>query len=147
MSVIVEWDHEEAAVVRQTFTGKWTWNELYTSLQEVDRLIRSVDHPVFLLIDMRKSMVLPSGALAHVRTLDRWHPNLQKIIAIGVNPLIRTMFGVVARVRPSMHEQIILVITLEDAFAVMNVLKRQVYRSDSVDPAKSLVDTSELDAE
>jgi hypothetical protein len=126
VAIVVVWDDVERTVIRQNFIGRWTWDELYLSLQEVNSMLMESDHPVFLMIDMHQSKLLPAGAMAHTRTLDHWPSRLVRIVAFGVSPLIEALFGIVTRIRPTVKEQISIVRTEADAHILIENLRHQL---------------------
>lgn len=104
-----------------TFDGAWSWDDLYRASDETRQLLNSIQQPAHLIMDMRNAPSLPNSALAHIGLLDRQHPNQGKVVAVGVNRFIETMFRVVLKLRPHLAEQIIFVATLDEAYAALNL--------------------------
>ncbi|MDX1991195.1 MAG: hypothetical protein SF029_02320 [bacterium] len=117
MSITVDWDNNEKTIIRQTYVGKWTWDEFYASCEEFALLAQTVPHTVHMLIDMRHAGPLPGGALSHIGALNRLPPNMGRIVAVGVGSFVMRMFNVAAAVRPAVKERILIVATLDEAYS------------------------------
>jgi hypothetical protein len=117
MPITVSWDNEEKTIVRQTYIGKWTWDEFYAAGEEFAVLAGTVTHTVHLLIDMRQAGPLPGGALSHIGAMNRLPPNMGRIVAVGVGSFVMKMFNVAAAVRPAIKERILIVATLDEAYS------------------------------
>lgn len=119
MSITVAWDNPEKTILRQTYTGRWTWNQFYAASEQTRDLMDSVDHRVDILIDMRHSSTLPQNAMSHIGVVERRHRNQGRIVAVGVNQLIQLMFRIVLPIRPHLAEYILIVRTMDEAYAVL----------------------------
>ncbi|MFN8375085.1 MAG: hypothetical protein U0694_19690 [Anaerolineae bacterium] len=69
MSVEVMWDNAEQSILRFVFEGKWSWEELYPALNEAFEMEKSVPHRVHAILDMRKSVSVPTDVLMHVKNI------------------------------------------------------------------------------
>lgn len=121
MPITVAWHNPEKTIIGMTFTGSWTWDDLYRASDETRLLYDTIQHEAHLIMDMQHAPSLPSNALAHVRLLDREHPNQGKVVAVGVNAFIHTMFRVVLKLRPQVTDKILIVGTLAEAYAALNI--------------------------
>jgi|SRR3954471_21559800 hypothetical protein len=53
MGYLIRWDNEEKTVVFQQYTGKPIKDDLYHLAEESAQMLKSVSHPVHLIIDER----------------------------------------------------------------------------------------------
>lgn len=120
MPIKAEWDNPQKTIIRQTFSGNWTWEELYIVSDTITEMLDAVTYPVDLLLDLRNAPSLPTNALAHIRLLDREHRNQGKIVAVGLNAIIQVIYEVIIKIRPNTTARITIVKTLDEAYALFN---------------------------
>ena len=60
MSIQVAWDSDDYTVLRYIFYGWWSWQDLDDAVAIAEPMIRSVPHPVHVLIDLRESCDVPN---------------------------------------------------------------------------------------
>lgn len=98
MPVTVFWDNEEQTIIRMEFDGQWTWDDVHEAVGTINQMTDSVDHIVDGLIDMRKAVGVPPGAMAHARSLIRQrHERTGINIIVGASPMISTLWQVFAQ--------------------------------------------------
>ena len=93
MKFQVEWDNPEKTIIRVTYPEKWTWNDFFESMVEETALMRTVQHTVHLLVDLRQSKSIPvGGALTHSRNALNDLPDNWGILAVvSTNVLIQRL--------------------------------------------------------
>jgi hypothetical protein len=98
MGMSIHWDNEDKSVVRYGFVKSWTWNDLYTVLDQSERLVssRSVD----IVIDLRAANPLPANymqdlnAMQHAKVFSRRIDALPAtVIFLGTNAFLRAMYN------------------------------------------------------
>jgi hypothetical protein len=62
MGISVQWDNDEQTIIQYVFEGRWTWNDLYAALDQVQTMAASVDHQVDAIIDLTGADLMPAGA-------------------------------------------------------------------------------------
>jgi hypothetical protein len=119
MSVSVEWGNEAQTVLYHHYEGAWNWDEFYIILEQAQTMMDSVDHDIDIIIDMRDSHLIPKGTLSHWRCLgDLQRPNTGMTMLVGTNTLVLALHELMVQVFPRMGENIVLVCTLEEAYAI-----------------------------
>jgi hypothetical protein len=124
MAITTQWDNAEKTVIRYIYEGQWTWDELYAAMHEAYKMVDSVKHEVDVIIDMRKSGVLPANVFTHSRqaTLSQ-HPRLARTVIVGAHRLAHTMFEAFTKIYGKLakrYSNVIFVATIEEAYAHLN---------------------------
>jgi len=144
MGITVQWDSDDKTIIRQTFDGRWTWDDLYAALDYVAKLTDSVPHRVDAIVDVRHSSMLPGGSLFSFNTRQhadklakRNDANRGSIIVVGANPLLRGLYdsfrGLYANTASDVH----FVASMEQARALISD-KRERHLVESA-PSQALV--------
>lgn len=100
MSITVEWDTPEQSVLRLTFTGSWSWDELYRAIDVTQQMSAGKTQRVDAIIDLSKAATLPAGFFL----TPTFRTNAQKlakratgkhgrIAVVGANSWIVSMYG------------------------------------------------------
>jgi hypothetical protein len=99
MLVEAYWEDAEKSVLRVTFTADWNEDAFLAACAEARRLAASVNHPIQLLIDMRRVRKLSGTALHDICGLFQPNSlgNLEHVIVLGGNLLIKTAFDLYCR--------------------------------------------------
>jgi hypothetical protein len=121
MPITVEWDNPQKTIIRQTHLGTWTWEEYYAAADQTLVMLNSVDYQIHLMIDMQQSSMLPSGALSHAAIAERDHRNNGKVFLVGANRLVQSLYKVALVIRPRAAERLVLVNTVEEVYAELNL--------------------------
>jgi hypothetical protein len=123
-----QWDNDEKTVMRYTVEGDWNWNEFHKTLRRSTLRFDDVSHPVDTIIDLRKGLKLPAGAVGHLRSLGtKMHPNgVARTVIIGVDRTVQSAIGAVDRLYWDEGRVIHFAITDEDAYAVINRWRNSV---------------------
>ena len=133
MSIQVVWDNDEKTIIRYTYQGQWTWDELAAVLEEAYALLDTVDHPVDFIIDLRQSVLLPKDALRHgERVAQAVHPNEGRSVVVGANMLVSRLADVFYKIYRRTSKQFRFVATLDEAYAL---LSNDTANSDSDTPS------------
>lgn len=103
MPVSVQWDDEAKTILRYTYQGQWTWQELYTAANEGNAMIEDLDYNVSCIIDLSSSRILPQNALVHGKNLNTRTPrNVEMNVVVGANALVRSVVDAFMRVYSSL---------------------------------------------
>ena len=127
MGITVQWDNDEKTVIRQTFNGRWTWDDLYAALDYVAKLTDSVPHRVDAIVDVRHLSMLPGGSLFSFNTRQhadklakRNDVNRGSIIIVGANPLLRGLYDSFRGLYASTASDVHFVASIEQARALLH---------------------------
>jgi hypothetical protein len=125
MPVSVKWDNDEQTIMRWVFEGNWTWEEYYTNRDAANAQVSEKGHRVDMIVDMRNSKTLPSGAMTHGKNAvsSATPDNLGVTVFVGVNPVLRTFYSMFSqlysRLLSNKHLDTVMVATLEEAYEII----------------------------
>jgi len=121
MPITVDWADPEHSILIYSFVSNWTWDDYDRANLVTHDLIVSVSHEVALICDFSASTGIPPRVLSHIgRSLRQKRPaNLNQIIAVGVNGLLRNLADVLRTLYPAATAGIIHAHTLEHAFRLL----------------------------
>ncbi len=126
MGVTVKWDDSEQTIVRMTFSGHWTNEELHTYGLQAILMIRSVNHPVYEINDFRESDGLPLGVLWKARDLNQLRPaNWAAGISVTQDGLAKSLletFGLIYLMQR--RSRLFIVSNDEEAYEIIHKLKQ-----------------------
>lgn len=116
MTVHVSWVDDSKTTILREFGTSWTWNEFYESQDEVNEMLRSVEHKVHQILDFSKSNSMPSNTLTHIRNSGRNTPqNRGKSIVVTKSAFYKQMYKILDLLFPAVTERVIVVATREEA--------------------------------
>ncbi len=92
MGYRVQWESEDRLIMRLTFIGRWTWEDVYLARDECHRQLDHQPHKVGFIVDWELETWLPIGHKRHMPRLvpDR-HPRIRKVIYVLRNPVYRKL--------------------------------------------------------
>ena len=126
MGITVAWDDAEQTIVRMNFIGRWTNDELRSVGTQSILMLRSTQHPVYVVSDFTASASVPVGVLWQARDLNQMRPsNWEAGITITQDALARNLlelFGVIYL--GQRRKRIYAVRTVEEALELIGKLKR-----------------------
>jgi hypothetical protein len=125
MGITVEWDDVEHTIIRMTYAGSWTLEELRAKGMDAILMLRTVDHPVYVISDFTETANLPVGILWQARDLNRLRPaNWAAGITVTNDGLARSLlelFGVIYL--GQRRKQLFVAQTTEEAYETIHRLK------------------------
>jgi hypothetical protein len=101
MGIELTWLDDRQHVLGLTFRPGWTWDGLRAAIDEADRRIAAVTHPVHLVIDLRQAGRLPGDFMRVAGDLldsGPARPNEGERVVVGAGPLLRMAYGGFLRV-------------------------------------------------
>lgn len=128
MSVQVDWfDAEKKDIVRYEFVGTWTWDDLYAAMNEVNNLLATVDHMVYVIVDFRQGRGVPGGALTHMRSgtmraADNWGGG----VFLGINSFLQALVNTFIKMYPRLGERYHTASSLEEALMIIDVWRSKL---------------------
>lgn len=86
------WDNENKTILRQTFTGTWSLEEYFTSVDLIAETLKDQPQVVHVIIDMTNTIAAPHNLLTGARYAEKkLHGKLKGInIFVGPNLLVRS---------------------------------------------------------
>jgi hypothetical protein len=119
MPISVAWESEAKTTVLYTFVGSWTWREFDSAVMEAHSLIDSVNYRVNIVVDMRRSFVLPSGAISYIRRMPgRKHPRTRVTVMVGASNVIHAIYQMIVTLYPAIATNFLMVNSFEEAYEV-----------------------------
>jgi hypothetical protein len=101
MPVEVRWYDQEKHILYYDFQHAWTWDEYFNALAEGRTMMRSVDHVVCILNDMRRATHVPSGFMSKAQTVIGSRPdNTGRVVFITTQTFFLNLLDTVRRVLP-----------------------------------------------
>ncbi len=99
MAMNVMWDNPEKTTILYTIHGRWTWDELYQTLDQGRDLMDTVSHDkVDFIVDMTDCKLLPDNALSHfARMSSKPHPKSGRMVMAGATSFIRALLNVMGK--------------------------------------------------
>lgn len=121
MAVAVEWTDTEKKIIRYDFPAQWTWDDLYSAMNQVNEMMASVPHNVYVVISFAHSKGIPPGALTHLRigTL-KAAPNWGGGVFIGVSSLLTALLNTFTLLNKKLGERYAIAKDNEDAMMIIN---------------------------
>lgn len=102
----IERIHDTENTIRSIYRGNWTWDEFYEDQTAVLEFLDKAETKANMIIDLRESGSLPSGALGHLKNIKTsTHPKINLTILLGTNMLMQIMAKMMRRLRSDMPEQ------------------------------------------
>ncbi|MBN2305558.1 MAG: hypothetical protein JXQ72_13835 [Anaerolineae bacterium] len=117
MPITIEWDNDDHTVILWTLSGQWTWADIRTTQADYHDMLRTVDHMVDVIGDMRHSTTVPLKALPNFQSLMRGElPNRDRIVLVGSGTVIERLADTFNRVfRRGQRPLFLLAGTVEEA--------------------------------
>lgn len=92
MPITIAWDNEEKSVIRYDFNGAWTWNQYLQVMEELMIMMKSVEHRVDAIANMKSGIMPMSGsALSIARTALYKLPSNRGVVVVVTNPFVGVM--------------------------------------------------------
>ena len=126
MSIHVVWYDTEKTIIVWEFDGEWEWRDYHAAINTAVVMIKSVDHIVDSIMDLRRNRALPPNALMQGK---RWFvvapPNFGITVVAGGSALIRGIASTIAAVYKRFNDRIIMAVTVEEAGQIIVNKKNQ----------------------
>jgi hypothetical protein len=97
MSITITWDNPDQTIIRETFTGRWTWEEFIDVCgRQAPAMMKTVPHTVHIISDFRESTPLPlGGAISQARNVTKnMPPNWGLLVVVSNNSLVSALVNV-----------------------------------------------------
>jgi hypothetical protein len=126
MSATVSWADEEKSVILVEFEGAFTVDEYVAAIQNGTVLQNTEDHKSSTIVDFTKTTRLPDNALASLGKIAKAipDPNTSNWNGITVTVGVRGTLTQLAKMFASIFGHVIFADTREEAFALIEKLKK-----------------------
>ncbi|MBX3085003.1 MAG: hypothetical protein KF716_25435 [Anaerolineae bacterium] len=121
MTVHVQWENSRQTAIRVTFDPQWRWQDYDASVDEVRQMLRSVDHTVDIISDIRTSTPQTQGlAWNHFRrTFSDIPHNIGMVVIAGRGHFTASIFSLVVQSDPRLVRRTRFVSTIAEAHSVL----------------------------
>jgi hypothetical protein len=111
------WRDEEKQILMREMNCTWTWDEYRASIDEMKKMLESVEHPVVVLIDGRKvTNEVPENALQHISAANKNLPkNITAQIIVSDSPWLEVMSAILRHMLPEDEHKYLFARTMEEA--------------------------------
>lgn len=114
MSIRVRWHNDDEQLLVVQFTAHWTWSAFFRAKAVLDNLLDNVDTPINCLFLLPSDIILPPDSIRNGQhAFETRHHNLNQIVIVKPNMLIRTIYDMVYRKNPEVSNYIVFVETNE----------------------------------
>jgi hypothetical protein len=116
MAVQVNWDDKEHTILLYTFACTWTWDELYTAIDEGLALTESISHTIYIIVDFQKSRGLPPKAFSHFNHIKSFtNEQAELVVVVGGRTVLLTLFNLFVLIAGSVAHKFVWVPDLNKA--------------------------------
>ena len=99
MPVSMDWFNDEKTIYLATYSGAWTWEEVYEAARSANKQFDSVNHKVHVIHNFLETSRFPDKILSHAIALSRtMHPNTGIGVLVGRGSLFMTLLRIFNRV-------------------------------------------------
>ncbi len=86
MPITVDWNDKSKTFIICHFSDPWSLEQFIEARKSWHRMIKSAEHRVPILLDMRETFEAPAGALRHFSAIHRTpHPRQGHLYVLGLN--------------------------------------------------------------
>ena len=86
MPLTVDWNDKSKSLIICSFKDPWSLEQFIEARKSWHRMIKTADHRVSILLDMRETYQAPAGTLRHFSAIHRTpHPRQGHIYVLGLN--------------------------------------------------------------
>lgn len=94
MPIQAKWNNDEKTVLRYDFEGRWTWDEYFGVMAQITNMMKSVDHRVDAIANMKPGIMPTSGsAMSSARSALRKLPPNCGVVVVVTNSFISAMLA------------------------------------------------------
>lgn len=98
MAIELYWDNDEQTVMLCVFGDRWTWDELFRTLDDIKKVASRRDEEIGAILDLSSGVYIPGGSIFKADTRDKAKQMLQMgadskgpIAIAGANFFIKTI--------------------------------------------------------
>jgi len=116
MPITVQWDDTDETIMRNEFSGKWTWEEFFDANRQASTMIAAKNYRCDIIANMRPGTMESAGpALYNARQVMREYPPNFGLLVVVTNPLLGMLTNVFKRFDTDLGSRVVSVATLDQA--------------------------------
>jgi hypothetical protein len=121
MGIRVKWNNAEKTILRYTFEGEWSWEELDMARRHGEKMVEGMMQRYDVILDVRRLEGIPRNTLEVIRDHYAVHsPNGGLSVFVGATALMRAILDVLNRLKPNSFGHFRCVQTLEEAYNLID---------------------------
>jgi hypothetical protein len=70
MPITAMWENEDRRIVVITCSGRWTWDEVYAVNDQINEMVKRVDHRTDTILDLREGVWFEPNIAGNVQTIN-----------------------------------------------------------------------------
>jgi hypothetical protein len=124
MSIELYWDDEAETVMLMEITGKWSWNDLFETMQTIQKISKQRHQTFGAIIDLSQGVSLPSGGFFNSEGLSNFRKltqldngNKGPVVFVGMNGMFKSVFQTAGSLDPNFTKMTAFVNTMSEAQA------------------------------
>jgi hypothetical protein len=124
MSIELYWDDEAETVMLMEITGKWNWNDLFETMQTIQKISKQRHQTFGAIIDLSQGVSLPSGGFFNSEGLSNFRKltqldngNKGPVVFVGMNGMFKSVFQTAGSLDPNFTKMTAFVNTMSEAQA------------------------------
>ena len=115
------WGNEEKTIIHRELSAMWTWDEYYELVKQEQKLIKTISHPVIVIIDASAALNLPISSLRYFKQiLENPSPFYEKYILVSKHQAYCTLYRILMQILPEAQKHFFIVQTLDEAYQLAN---------------------------
>jgi hypothetical protein len=126
MSIEIDWGDAEQCILVMRFGSKWTGDEFFQSIAQLNSLCGGASQNLELMIDLRKTMTPPSNLITLLASsLNRPRPkNFAQVVIISSFGFWKQMFNILyASYKDKFATPIVFVDNVDKAYSLLKCLE------------------------
>lgn len=124
MPILVKWYDDTTRITVWEFVGEWDWRDYHSAINKAVVLLKTVDHTVDSIMDLRLNESYPADMLLHGPRWFRVAPaNFGVTVVAGGGAFIQNIALTIGRLYKPFGEKILIAKDMESAYEIL--LKRR----------------------
>ncbi|NDJ59829.1 MAG: hypothetical protein GYB67_01820 [Chloroflexi bacterium] len=102
MGIELYWDNDEQTVMLCEIAGAWTWDEMFATFDNIEKVTARLDHNVDAIIDVRDGATVPGGSIFTPTTFQNAKAMLKRgengtgaVVIVGANRTIKSIYDTI----------------------------------------------------
>ena len=95
MPIEIQWDDEAKTIIRENYLGQWTWDNFFAMSNQAAEMMKTVDHRVDILANMKDGIMPTSGAsMSNSRKVLLALPSNWGVIVVVTNSFVSVLASI-----------------------------------------------------
>jgi hypothetical protein len=103
MGIELFWDNEEKTIMLCEFQQRWTWDDLFDTLNAIKKVTENAEREIGAIVDLRSGTTFPGGSFLSAdnfekakRVLKMGDGGTGPIVIVGANSIVKTIYSTMA---------------------------------------------------